>query len=92
MITLSKHAQRRLRGRLGIPDEHMDEIARLAFLEGKEPRELPRKVRHFVNMKWARSGPSAVVRLFLSGVFIFKDGHLITVIKLPKDFRYGDVA
>jgi len=78
-ITISKHAQRRLKERLGVRKSACQRVAKNALLRGKRAAMDDRLDGYYIINDDAR--------IYRESIFIFRENTLITVYPQPKNNR-----
>lgn len=87
-VTVSLHAERRLRKRLGVPRRSVRRIAIDAYLNGRKREDVTGLVRRYMDRKFEDYGKNANnMRLHHNRLFMFTDQLLVTVYLLPESYR-----
>ena len=90
MPTVTRHASRRTRERLGIPKKAVDANAEKAMRYGVHRWEVHNGLRRYLDYLFHQSNDTADIILYHRNVYIFQNAKLITVMNLPK--KYNDRA
>lgn len=87
-MLITKHAEKRIRKRLGVPRSAVDKIAQDAFDNGIRHSEVSGRVKRFIDGQFLHNENHADnIRIHNRYVFIFKKDTLITVFGLPERLR-----
>jgi hypothetical protein len=85
--TVTRHAERRVRERLGLPKRTVQKLADRALSEGSPYTDFSGAFRHYLNGVLMEGGNAENLRVFNQYLFLFAGERLITVWVLPHRFR-----
>lgn len=82
---ITKHASKRIRGRLGLQKKNVKTIAKKAITHGLKHKEADNSLRKYLDGIFLSHGNGANIRVYHQKVFIFTSDYiLITVLQLPQ--------
>lgn len=84
--TLTHHGRDRMKERLGLSLGASERLATLALEKGIEHGETAGALRRFID-KQAMTHGGAHYRIYAQSLFIFQEGRLVTVLKLPNALK-----
>lgn len=86
--TITKHAKKRIRERMGVQKKSVDSVANKAYAKGLTHGETKGNLNKFISGVIGKNHRvGAEVRVYAEKVFLFNDTKLITVLPLPTDLR-----
>ena len=86
MITISKHAEARLRERTGLGKKSCERIAKKAFEQGISHSQTKGNLNKWITSVYFRSNHAVNVRILGDKAFLFsKDDVLVTVLQVPQN-------
>lgn len=85
MARLTRHGERRVRGRMGLPKRATAEMADRALAQGLHRESTTGRLRRYLDALHSREGADPVV--YAGVVFIFDTGALVTCWPLPGNLR-----
>lgn len=87
-MQVTKHAEKRLRERLGIPKKACSRHAQKALDEGLKHSELSGRAKRYFDGLFLRKHAASKLRVYGEFVFLFNTGDvLITVLDIPDSLR-----
>ena len=84
---VTKHAAKRTKQRLGIPQKSAEKNARLALEKGVRHSETSGSLNRYLTGLYLNRYTANNIRIFNNHVYIFQDSKLITVYLLPAKYR-----
>ena len=85
-IRVTKHAEKRMRERLGINKGSVGKAAQSAFDRGAKYEDTTGKLRHFLDEKIICYGNKSIYRIYGEWLYVFSgDGFLVTIVPLYSD-------
>lgn len=85
MTNLTKHGEKRLRKRGGIPKRIAPRLAEEALLNGKRQKDFKGAFRGYLDKKGMESGKTPIV--YRGQIYFFVDTTLITMFPIPGKYR-----
>ena len=82
-IKVTRHAEKRIRERSGIPKRAIKRSAQLAFDTGYRHSETKGRLREFLDAVYLREGTANNMRVFGDKVYVFCNHTLVTVLQIP---------
>ena len=86
-IHLTNHATHRLKERCGLPKKAHERNALTALDKGIRREECPRALRNYLTGLYLSHGNGNNIRVYNNHAYVFCDESLITVLRLPKEYR-----
>lgn len=86
MSDVTKHAQKRIRERCGLPKKAVQRMADKALVEGVRHKDTVGALHKWVDGLFLQARNGNNIRLYGNHAFIFHDEILITVINIPPRF------
>ena len=87
-IRVTRHAEHRMRERLGINKRSVQGAAQRAYERGARYDQTTGKLRHFLDEKMISYGAGSVYRIYSEWLYVFSpDGFLITIVPLYSDMK-----
>ena len=86
-VTVTDHAQKRIRERVGLPKRAVEKNAERALKKGIKHSQLSGRVKKFVDALYFKYQTANNIRIYENSVYLFAGGILITVIDLPQKYR-----
>lgn len=86
-VIITDHARARYKERMGMSKSRMKKDAELAYKNGVRWDEVSGGLRRYIDSQHFQNKMLADIRVYCGRVYIFKNGTLITVFKLPLKFR-----
>lgn len=86
-ISITAHAYRRGKERLGYSRKTLERIAVKAFTEGVLHRETKGQLNKFVTKIYLQYCKANNIRIYGENIFLFIDAKLITVYQVPVELR-----
>lgn len=87
MITLTRHAEQRMRQRIGIPKAACRRLAEKAFRFGARPEDATPLLRQYLDRVYLEMQNCNQLRVYKAYIYVFHDFKLITVLHVPKKRR-----
>lgn len=81
---VTKHANKRIRERVGISKKASKKLAKKVLKEGLDPSELDGKIKEYVDRVISKSKNGNNIKFYNEKIYIFANEFLLTVIPLPK--------
>lgn len=89
IVEITKHADKRLKERLGLPKSARSRITEKAFLKGKTHADARGKLKRYLDGCWLSYKTCNNVRLYSEHIWFFKGNRLITVYDIPNNMKAG---
>lgn len=86
-IDVSRHAERRLRERLGINRRAAKRLAEKAFYEGVRHKDTCGRLKKWMSGLYKKNRKANNMRIYGDFLYIFCDHILVTVFIVPNDMR-----
>ena len=86
-ITISKHAEMRMKERCGANKRSTQKIAEKAFKTGFTHSQTKGNLRKWVTSLYFNNKSANNIRLYGDKAYIFTDEKLITVLQIPSNLR-----
>ena len=90
-IVLTKHARKRIRERLGIPNRGVEREFQRA-LEGLTIQQTTGRLKRWLKYQRKKYGHAAHYRVTPNAVFAFQGNSMVTVLLLPQELRTSATA
>lgn len=84
-IEITRHAEQRMRERLGINKKSIERIAQRAFDEGIKHSETKGNLNKWVTSVYFKNESANNIRIYGNTLFIFDDNKLVTVYYIPRN-------
>lgn len=88
-VTITDHADARLKERLGLPKSARAAAAQRAFDQGKRHGDAAGKLKRFLDKCWLQHRKANNVRIHAEHIWFFAHKTLVTVYEVPKNMRAG---
>lgn len=85
MVTVSKHAKKRLKERCGLNKRSVKRMADKAFTDGIRHSDTRGRLNKWVTSLYFYNQAANNIRLYGDKAYIFADSTLVTVIQIPPD-------
>ena len=85
-LKVSKHAEKRMKERVGLNKKTIDNVAKRALEKGLAHKDLKGSLLKYINSLYLSHKKANNIKVFNNKVYLFRDTLLITVIPLP--FKY----
>lgn len=86
-IIITQHAYDRAKQRFSWKPDVLDKMAKKAFIEGIQHKELKSKLHKYITKIWFKHRSCNNVRIYGENIFFFSNNILITTYQLPNDLR-----
>ena len=86
-MEVTRHADKRIRKRVGLPKSAVQANARKALRYGITHAETTGGLRRYLDYLWHQHETANNMRIYCGNVYIFCDETLVTVWPLPEKFR-----
>jgi hypothetical protein len=86
-VIISRHAEHRVRGRLGVPKRAVLGYAERAYAKGLAPYECGSLIRKLINTKIATYGDKFTYKIYNGFVWCFDGKILVTVLLLKNKHK-----
>ena len=87
MVTVTRHARRRVRERVGIPARAVQRYAETAYNDGLRHGELTGGLARYIDGVYLSKRKANDIRVYGEYAFLFQDAVLITIINLPNRYK-----
>lgn len=87
MVTVSKHAEKRLKERCGLNKRSVKRMADKAFTDGIRHSDTRGRLNKWVTSLYFYNQTANNIRLYGDKAYIFAGSTLVTVIQIPPDLR-----
>jgi len=87
MKVITKHADKRMRERIGIPRKALKKKAEIALERGVAHKECTGRLKKYVDWVFLSHVKGSDIRLFGEHVYIFTNSRLVTVLPLPNIYK-----
>ena len=84
---MTRHADRRIRERVGVPRSAAKKLAVKAKTQGVERRDTSGSLRRYLDYLFYYNDNSDAIYVWAEKVYIFADEALVTVLNLPTRYR-----
>lgn len=88
-VTITDHADARLKERLGLPKSARAAAAQRAFDQGKRNGDATGKLKRFLDKCWLQHRKANNVRIHAEHIWFFAQETLVTVYEVPRNMRAG---
>lgn len=85
MVTVSKHAVRRLKERCGLNKRSVQRMADKAFVDGIRHSDTRGRLNKWVTSLYFYNKTANNIRLYGDKAYLFAESTLVTVIQIPPD-------
>ena len=89
MVYITKHAEKRLKERIGLNKKALQRAADTAFEKGIRHNETIGNLNKWVTAKFFQNTNANNIRLYNDKAWIFTDDRLITIIQVPASLKKG---
>jgi hypothetical protein len=89
LITVTNHAEKRFKERLGLPKSACQKHAQIAYDEGFKHEDARGKAKRYLDKLFLEHRNANAMRVYGEFVYLFTGETLITVLNLPKSVRGG---
>ena len=83
MVTVSKHAKKRLKERCGLNKRSIQRMADKAFIDGVRHSDTRGRLNKWITSLYFYNKTADNIRLYGDKVYIFTGNTLVTVIQIP---------
>lgn len=83
VVTISKHAEKQLKERLGLQKKALQRMADLAYVKGIQHSETKGNLNKWVTSLYFKNRAANNIRLHGDKAFIFSGTTLVTIIQIP---------
>lgn len=87
MIIVTKHAEKRIRKRLGVPRSAVDKIVELAWNIGLKHSDIKGSLKRYLDSVYFKECSVNNIRVYRDFLFLFSSNRLVTVFLLPGKYR-----
>lgn len=88
MITVSRHAYKRIKQRLGLPRKAVNRLVHESWEKGIRHNQVIGSLRKYLDSLYFENEKPFHIRIYKEKVFLFsKDCVLITILNLPNKFK-----
>lgn len=87
---LTKHAQNRLKQRMGVHKSSAKHIADMALQNGVSHEDTSRALKKYISNLYLSKRNANNIKVYKGFAFLFAGNKLLTVIKLPEKLTQGD--
>lgn len=84
---MTKHADQRMKERLGIQKCSLSRVEKNALARGKSRKDYTGDMRKHLDGLYLKRGTANNMKVYQQSVFMFEKKNLITVIKLPNRLK-----
>ena len=85
-MNVTKHANKRIRERMGANKKSVESIAQAALDKGIKHVETTGRLHKYISWLYTSHMSGNNIRIYCQKVFIFHNSSLITVFKLPNEY------
>lgn len=86
-MSVTRHADNRVRKRVGVPRSAVRKLARRAMTEGGTRQDFSGSLRRYLDALYHYNESADNIRVWSEKVWIFSDDVLITVLDLPQRYK-----
>lgn len=86
-LIITRHAEQRIRKRLGVKRKAVEKIAIDAYTNGKSHSECKGNLKRYLDGQFLKEYKATNMRVQNQMLYIFNDNTLITVLLLPDNLR-----
>lgn len=86
-MRVTRHADKRMRKRIGVNRSAVEKIARKAMAEGYTRHDFSGSLRRYLDYLYHYNEEANNIRVYAEKVRIFSDNTLITVLDLPQRYK-----
>lgn len=87
MIVVSKHAEQRMKERLGLNKRSIARIAEKAYMNGIRRKDTKGMLSKWIDGVYLKNKNANNIRLYGDMLYIFCDNILVTVFQIPTNMR-----
>lgn len=87
MVIVSKHAEKRLKERLGLQKKSIQRAAEIAYTKGIKHDETNGNLNKWITSVYFNNTAANNIRLYNDKAWIFTDNRLITVLQIPSSLK-----
>lgn len=87
MVEVTRHAEKRMHERLGLPRKAMKAEAERAASRGIHISETTGRLRKYLDLLHITYRTGSDYRITPSGIYVITDGVLVTVLPVPQNLR-----
>lgn len=84
---ITKHAEQRIRERVGLPKQAINRNAERALENGLTHKEVSGSICRYADKLYLQYRKANNIRFYGNQIYLFKDNILITVLPLPQKYR-----
>lgn len=84
-VEITRHAEQRMRERLGLNKKSIERIAQRAFDEGIRHSETKGRLNKWITSVYFKNESANNIRLYGNTLFIFDGNKLVTVYYIPRN-------
>ena len=84
---VTRHADKRMRKRVGVNRSAVEKIARRALADGYTRHDFQGSIRRYLDYLYHYNEEANNIRVYAEKVWIFSDNILITVLDLPQRYK-----
>ena len=84
---VTKHGEKRMRERVGVPKAATKRMAQLAYENGLRRDEVSGSLGRYFDAEFFHDGSANNVRIWSGKVWIFSDNRLVTVVGIPAKYK-----
>lgn len=88
-MSITNHAAKRVRQRLGIPKRAVPDMVQRAYDSGIEHATARGRLKRYLDKLYLEHMNASNMRVFGMFIYLFRGQTLITVLPLPKNLRGG---
>ena len=86
-MIVTRHAEQRIRERVGLPKRVADKAAARALSDGVRRTETTGRLRRYLDALYHARNEANNIRVWADKVYLFHNVILITVLNLPNDYK-----
>lgn len=86
-INVTKHAEKRIKQRVGLPRSAVKRHAKIAYRKGRTRKEVKGMAGRYLDKIFLKYRTANNLRIYGEFIYIYCDYDLVTVLNLPKRFR-----
>lgn len=86
-MKVTRHADKRMRKRVGINRSAVEKIARKALNNGYTRHDFHGSIRRYLDALYHYNGQADNIRVYAEKVWVFSGNTLITVLDLPQRYK-----
>jgi len=88
-VTVTKHAGKRLKSRLGLPKKAAQRHAEMVFQAGARHRDVRGRLKRYMDKMFLQHKTATEMRAYGQHLYLFCGSNLVTVLQLPSNMRGG---